>query len=131
MRGLIRDECGVDTQQQRYIIRGAQDVPGFDAVAAGGKVNVEKVTPGMVKLCKDILAQHPDIRGFLFECTELPAYSDAVRFHTGKPVYDVSLAATSSSQAIWIMRDLASTTSNKNGTKSRRSTILIKIKKCK
>jgi hypothetical protein len=42
----------------------------------------------MVKLCKDILAEHPDIRGFLFECTELPAYSDAVRFHTGKPVYD-------------------------------------------
>ena len=42
----------------------------------------------MVKLCEDILAENPDIRGFLFECTELPPYSDAVRNATGKPVYD-------------------------------------------
>lgn len=52
MRDLIRDECGVDTQNTRYHIIGAQDVEGFEAVALGEKVNVEKVTPGMVKLAK-------------------------------------------------------------------------------
>jgi len=52
MRDLIRDECGVDTQETRYRIIGAQDVPGFEAVALGEKVDVKKVTPGMVALAK-------------------------------------------------------------------------------
>ena len=39
MRDLIRDECGVDTQQTRFHIVGCQDVPGFEAVALGEKVN--------------------------------------------------------------------------------------------
>lgn len=88
MRNLIRDECGVDTQDKRYHIVGAQDVPGFEAVALGEKVDTKKVTPGMVELCKKILVDYPDTRAFLFECTELPPYSDAVRAATGKPVFD-------------------------------------------
>ena len=88
MRDLIRDECGVDTQAKRYIIVGAADVPGFEAVALGEKVNVKKVEPGMVKLAKDTLAKYPNATAFLMECTELPPYSDALRAATGLPVYD-------------------------------------------
>lgn len=88
MRDLIRDECGVDTQDTRYHIIGAQDVPGFEAVALGEKVNVEKVTPGMVKLAVDALIEFPLARAFLLECTELPPYADAIRHATGKPVFD-------------------------------------------
>lgn len=88
MRDLIRDECGVDTEGTRYIFVGAQDVPGFEAVALGEKVDVEKVTPGMVQLLKKTLKENPAIRAFLFECTELPPYSDAVRQAFGLPVYD-------------------------------------------
>ena len=69
MRDLIRDECGVDTQDQRYVIVGCQDVDGFEAVAEGGKVDVEKVTPGVVQLAKDVVAEHPDLRAICFECT--------------------------------------------------------------
>merc|ERR1712151_652690 len=92
MRDLIRDECGVDTQAKRYIICGAQDVPGFEAVALGEKVNVKKVEPGMVKLAKEMIVKHPAARAFLMECTELPPYSDAVRAATGLPVYDAITA---------------------------------------
>lgn len=88
MRDLIRDECGVDTQETRFRIVGAQDVPGFEAVALGEKVDTKAVEPGMVQLAKDSLVKYPDARAFLFECTELPPYSDAVRHATGLPVYD-------------------------------------------
>jgi hypothetical protein len=88
MHDLIADECGVLLEDDRFIIIGAQDVPGFEAVALGEKVDVQKVTPGIVKLCKDAIAKYDNVRAFLFECTELPPYSDAVRHATGLPVYD-------------------------------------------
>jgi hypothetical protein len=88
MRDLIKDECGVDPDEKRYIFVGCEDVPGFEAVALGEKVDVQKVTPGIVAKAKNVLKQHPRIRAFLFECTELPPYSDAVRAATGLPVYD-------------------------------------------
>lgn len=88
MRELIREECGVHTDEPRYFIYGGEDVKGFEAVALGEKVDVEKVTPGMVKMAKRALKEHPDARAFLLECTELPPYSDAIREATGKPVFD-------------------------------------------
>jgi hypothetical protein len=88
MRDLIKDECGVDPEDARFVIVGCEDVPGFEAVAAGGKVDVAKVTPGMVEHARKVLTRNPEIRGFLLECTELPPYSDAIRAATGMPVYD-------------------------------------------
>ena len=92
MRDLIRDECGVDTQGERFVIVGCQDVPHFEAVAEGKKVDVEKVTPGMVEKAKAVLKTNPDVRAILMECTELPPYSDAVRAAMGLPVYDAITA---------------------------------------
>jgi len=55
MKELIREECGVDYENPRFFIYGGQDVDGFEAVALGEKVDVEKVTPGMVSLAKKAL----------------------------------------------------------------------------
>ena len=89
MRDLIRDECGVDTEQERYIIVGCENVDHFgDEVAKGLKVNTDLATPGIVKKALETQAANPEIRAFLFECTELPQFSDAVRAATGLPVYD-------------------------------------------
>jgi hypothetical protein len=88
MRNLIKDECGVDPEDRRYIFVGCEDVPGFEAVALGEKVDVQKVTPGMVAKAKQVVRDHPAVRAFLMECTELPPYSDAIRLATGLPVYD-------------------------------------------
>jgi hypothetical protein len=88
MRDLIRDECGIEPNEKRYIFVGCEDVPGFEAVALGDKVDTVKVTPGIVKKVKDTIKMYPAIRAIFFECTELPPYSDAVRAATGLPVFD-------------------------------------------
>ena len=88
MRDLIRNECGVDTQDKRYHIIGCEDVDGFEAVALGEKVDTKKVEPGVVKKALMALEKYPESRAFLLECTELPPYADAIRFKTGLPVFD-------------------------------------------
>jgi hypothetical protein len=88
MKELIRDECGVELGERRYIIIGCEDVPGFEAVAAGDKVDYAKTEPGMVAKAKRAIQDYPQLRAFLFECTELPQFSDAVRAETGLPVFD-------------------------------------------
>merc|ERR1719473_1480757 len=88
MRNLIKEECGVDPEEKRYIFVGCEDVPGFEAVALGEKVDTVKVTPGIVKKVQDTIKAYPKIRAILMECTELPPYSDAVRAATGLPVFD-------------------------------------------
>merc|ERR1712151_357117 len=67
-------------------------VPGFEAVALGQQVDVEKVTPGIVAKAKEVMSKF-HISAFLFECTELPPYSDAVRQATGLPVIDAITTA--------------------------------------
>mmetsp|Transcript_31368 Transcript_31368/g.68691 ORF Transcript_31368/g.68691 Transcript_31368/m.68691 type:complete len:439 (+) Transcript_31368:71-1387(+) len=88
MSDLIKEECGVDPEENRFLIVGCQDVPGFEAVAYGEKVDTVKVQPGVVAKCVNLLREYPNIRAFLMECTELPPYSDAVRAATGLPVFD-------------------------------------------
>ena len=88
MKALIKDECGVDPDEDRFIIVGCEDVPGFEAVALGEKVNVSAVTPGVVAKAMEIQAAYPNLRAYLLECTELPPYADAIRMATGLPVFD-------------------------------------------
>lgn len=94
MRG-IETEFGVNPEyyEKKLLFVGCENVPGFEAVALGGKVDVQRVTPGIVSLAKDVVAKNPQIRAFLFECTELPQFSDAVRCETKLPVYDAITGA--------------------------------------
>ncbi|XP_029182694.1 dimethylsulfonioproprionate lyase 7-like [Acropora millepora] len=86
---MIKHECGVDTEDKRYNIVGCEDVPHFGpAVANGKKVKVDDTTPWIVRKAVHALLKYPQSRAFLLKCTELPPYSDAIRFYTGLPVYD-------------------------------------------
>ena len=77
-------ECGVDTEDKRYNIVGCEDVPHFGpAVANGKKVKVDDTTPWIVRKAVHALLKYPQSRAFLLECTELPPYSDAIRFYKG------------------------------------------------
>merc|ERR1719247_43099 len=78
-KDVLLSHCGFNVDDDRFIIIGLQDVPGFDAVEKGEKVDVEFVTPGMVKLVKECLKKNPTIRAIVLECTELPPYADALR----------------------------------------------------
>ena len=95
MQEVLVKQCGNTLAARRYVIVGCEDVPGFDAVANGEKVDTAKVEPGMVAKAKAVLAKHHRIQAFLFECTELPPYSNAVREATGLPVLDCVTCAES------------------------------------
>jgi len=95
MRSVIKDECGVDPEDTRYIIVGCEDVDGFEAVADGTKVDIAKCTPGIVKKAQEVVKKYPNLRAFMFECTELPPFSDSVRAATGLPVYDAITSCNS------------------------------------
>jgi len=84
----LLSHCGFDVDDERFLIRGCQDVPGFDAVAKGEAVDVEKVTPGIVAMVKKIMREQPDIRAICLECTELPPYADALRAEFDISVFD-------------------------------------------
>jgi len=43
MSNLIKKECGVNTNEERYHIVSCEDVEGFEAVALGAKVNTKLV----------------------------------------------------------------------------------------
>ncbi|XP_067017930.1 uncharacterized protein [Acropora muricata] len=89
MRNLSKDECGVNPEETRYNIVACEDVPHFgQAVANADKVSVEEATPWIVRKAVHALLKYPKSRALLLECTELPPYSDAIRFYTGLPVYD-------------------------------------------
>merc|ERR1719329_789660 len=87
-KDTLLSQCGFDVDDSRFIIMGCQDVPGFDAVSLGEKVDVEIVTPGIVKMTMGILNRQPAIRAIILECTELPPYADALRRATNLPVWD-------------------------------------------
>eukprot|EP00928_Gymnodinium_smaydae_P007338 TRINITY_DN1264_c1_g2_i1.p1 TRINITY_DN1264_c1_g2~~TRINITY_DN1264_c1_g2_i1.p1 ORF type:complete len:765 (+),score=99.06 TRINITY_DN1264_c1_g2_i1:65-2359(+) len=89
----LLSQCGFDVDDSRFVIYGCQDVPGFDAVAKGEKVDVDKVTPGIIDMVLRIIRHAPTIRAILLECTELPPYADALRHRTGLPVFDAITCA--------------------------------------
>lgn len=93
MHDTCAQECGVDWNQDCYVLVGCQDVDGFEAVASGAPVDLEKVTPGIVKKAKEVIAKHRNIHAILMECTQLPPFSDDVRAATGLPVYDIVTCA--------------------------------------
>merc|ERR1719265_2470159 len=87
-KDFLNTHCGFKVDSKRFLIKGCQDLPGFDAVARGEQVDINKVQPYVVKLAMDTIEKNEDIRAVLMECTELPPYSDAVRAATGLPVWD-------------------------------------------
>merc|ERR1719387_2713323 len=56
---VLMNNCGFDVNEDRFLIVGCQNVPGFDAVAKGEKVPLEVVQPGIIKLTMQVLQQHP------------------------------------------------------------------------
>ena len=103
MRDLIKEACGIDPEDKRFIIVDCRHVPDFgDAVALGLKVDTVKASPNIVKLAEKTLQENPKLRAIIMECTELPPYSDAVRAATGLPVFD---SITTSNAFIASMQD--------------------------
>lgn len=88
----VAEEMPIDWTKKCYLLVDCRDVPGFEAVATGEPVDFDKVSPGIVKKAVELTKNHR-IDAFLFECTQLPPFSDDVRAATGLPVYDAVVCA--------------------------------------
>ena len=95
MKDMVHRLSGLDKEEgeRRVIMVGCEDVPGFEAVALGNAVDILLVEKGVVRLARETLSQQPNICAFLFECTELPPFSAAVRRATRLPVWDAITGA--------------------------------------
>ena len=49
MNELIKHECGIDLQEDRYKYVGMEDIPGFENIHDGLQVDVAKLEPGVVE----------------------------------------------------------------------------------
>lgn len=75
-----------------FHITGLETRPAFKAAIHDqcGELDFEAVETDVVAAASDLVAAHPEIGAFLFECTDLPPYAHAVQKATGLPVFDAS-----------------------------------------
>lgn len=83
--------AGISEQDRnRLVVIGMEDSKHFYPVVVGedGPLDVERAVEEIVAACVAAIECNPSIRGFVFECTNLPPASNAVREVTGFPVWD-------------------------------------------
>jgi len=88
-------ESGIQvTNSEKFVIRGCESLPGFEAVANAERVDTIRVQNAISAYVLEILKEESTREGYgaikmiLLECTELPHYADELRRITGLPVFD-------------------------------------------
>lgn len=80
----------VGSVAERCVFRGLEDREHFRSVCLddGGVIDVARMEAEMVATAREVVADDPAIKAFLFECSDMPPYSAAVQRATGLPVFD-------------------------------------------
>lgn len=93
--GTLSDEhlaaVGIDADDRdRVDVFGLEDTEHFYPMITGTvrELDVARAEREVVAAAKRAVATDPAVGGFVFECTNLPPYSAAVRTGTGLPVWD-------------------------------------------
>ncbi|CAE7843872.1 ALMA4 [Symbiodinium microadriaticum] len=91
---LLRAEC-CNVALDQIVVRGCENVPGFEAVAKMEQVDTQKVENSLSQFVEEILAESDGafIKMILLECTELPHYAARLRRVSGLPVLDLVTCA--------------------------------------
>lgn len=78
------------TDLDRVIVAGLEHRPHWREVIIEerGTLDEERIRDEVVATARAVIAAHPDVGAFLFECSDLPPYSAAVHRATGRPVFD-------------------------------------------
>jgi Asp/Glu/hydantoin racemase len=71
-------------------VSGLQDAPAFRASILEGQgwIDNDAVRDEVVATATSLVAEHPEIRALLLECSDMPPYAAAVQRATGVPVWD-------------------------------------------
>lgn len=82
--------CGIYIQDiNRFVIIGCDTLPSFQSVSTGNeRINYKTFSKELMEYLVMRLTEYPDVKGFILECTELPAYGDLIRKQTHLPVFD-------------------------------------------
>ena len=71
------------------VVDGIQGTESWRQMAAPvPKLDMAMLARDVIAAVDRVRAKHPDIRALVFECAAFPSASDAVRAHTGLPVFD-------------------------------------------
>ena len=72
-------------------IMGLEQCPEWNRLFAepDAEIDLSLIEQEVLGTALRALEQHPHIRAFVLECTDLPPYAAAIRRHTGLPVFDV------------------------------------------
>jgi hypothetical protein len=73
------------------VIAGLEECEAFAAplLRDEGEIDLDAVEDAVVTTAKRMMAQHPDLAAFVFECHNLAPFGAAVQRATGRPVFDV------------------------------------------
>ncbi len=93
--GNFLPDVGID-ETVPHVIGGLENSEEFYNVHVTCEkktVNPQKMEAEVVQIAKDLVAANPDVGAFVFECSDLPPFANAVAAATGLPVFDfISLA---------------------------------------
>lgn len=53
-----------------------------------GTLDSAEIEREVIEVASELVAQHPQVRSILLECSDLPPYAHAVQAATGRPVFD-------------------------------------------
>lgn len=84
-----------DEERERLVVVGLEESDHFYPVVVGdeGPLDPPRAEEEVLDACLAAIDGDRRIGGFVFECTNLPPYSERVRLETGLPVWDAITAA--------------------------------------
>jgi hypothetical protein len=91
---LLKEEhlrlAGV-TKEICLAIVGMEKEEEFHKVVIDGasELNVDNMRRGLLKVSRDLVANHPDVRSLILECSNLSSFAKDIYFEMGLPVYDI------------------------------------------
>lgn len=73
------------------MVRGVEETGEFRKIRADPKASLDvgQFQDQVVTVARALLADHPQVRAFVLECTDLPPFAAAIRRATGLPVFDI------------------------------------------
>jgi len=81
--------AGIASMDGLHIL-GLEQCPEWNRMFAepNADIALELIEQEVLGTARRALEQHPGIRAFVLECTDLPPYSEAIRRESGLPVFD-------------------------------------------
>jgi Asp/Glu/hydantoin racemase len=92
------------------VVRGLEGSAAFrNAILQGDPaqppaIDLAAVEADVVRLCRDLVAEQPDLAALVFECTNLQPFADAVQQALGLPVFGIYQAIVLMQSAVRVPR---------------------------